>query len=792
MSPRWRKVWTDLAGSKTRALLVILSIAMGVFGVGFVAASTIVLSDNLTKEFQAASPASLVVYTDTCAPDYVRTVREVPGVLKVEGRRTLNVRVEVSPGQWRNMTLTAIPNYDKMAVNKIKLLAGEWPPPVRQVLLEKSSLNLLPLNAGDKLEIETRDGKRRTLQLGGVVYDGHQLSTFFTGQLNGYISFDTLEKLGQTREYNTFAVITDRQSQAENQQLGRQIREKLQVEKVGVNWVSVPEPGEHPLQDSIDSMVWLLRVLGILVMGLSGFLLVNTVSAIIAQQVRQIGVMKAVGATTGQIAAMFLALVVCYSLLALAVAVPLRLVATYFVVSVLAKLMTIEIHNFGVHWCVLALEAAVAIIIPTAAALGPVFGGARITVREAVNSYGLSDGVGPGQGWVGKTIEKVRGLPRPMMLSLGNTFRRKGRLALTLATLTAGGLIFMSVLSVRDSLYRTADDAIDYYRYDISIAVTQAKPFAEIERVLKNVDGVTDCERWEFVDVQMERDGIVQPGMVELQGMSPVSTMLRPMLVEGRWLLTGDANAVVVNTELLRRFPWVKVGSQLVLKVEQQRIAVQVVGVVRGVLAGPMAYVTKDYLTGETRQASRYSRIQISAAAHDAAFQAELGRKIDDSMKRDGMTIRSMRLTSQLRTEIKSQFDIIIVFLLIMAVLLAVVGGLGLMGTMSINVIERAREIGIMRALGASDAAIMQIFITEGVIIGLISCLLATALVIPVSMFFSAQVGMLFLNTPLSYVFSYTGVVIWLGLVVALSAAASFWPAWKAVRVSVLEALAYQ
>jgi putative ABC transport system permease protein len=130
--------------------------------------------------------------------------------------------------------------------------------------------------------------------------------------------------------------------------------------------------------------------------------------------------------------------------------------------------------------------------------------------------------------------------------------------------------------------------------------------------------------------------------------------------------------------------------------------------------------------------------------------------------------------------------------MLAMAILAAAVGGVGLMTTMSINVVERGREIGVMRAIGATSGSILGVFIVEGVLVGVLSWLLAAPLSYPGARVFSGVIGNTLFELPLDFQYSVGGGVLWLVVVVVLSALASLWPALRATQVSVREALAYE
>ena len=166
--------------------------------------------------------------------------------------------------------------------------------------------------------------------------------------------------------------------------------------------------------------------MGTLALGLSAFLIINTVSAIIAQQIWQIGVMKTVGATFSHVLQFHLLPVLIYGGLALLLAIPTAAIAAHLITSHTADLVNIPVGEFRVTPFAIGLQVIVGLLVPVLAALVPAINGALITPRQAIVSHGLGGGYAPGI--LDRLIAVVRFLPRPMMLSLRNTFRRKSRI----------------------------------------------------------------------------------------------------------------------------------------------------------------------------------------------------------------------------------------------------------------------------------------------------------------------------------------------------------------------------
>jgi putative ABC transport system permease protein len=248
----------------------------------------------------------------------------------------------------------------------------------------------------------------------------------------------------------------------------------------------------------------------------------------------------------------------------------------------------------------------------------------------------------------------------------------------------------------------------------------------------------------------------------------------------------------VINTDVQRQEPGVRVGDEIAVKFGLRETRWRVVGLVRGIFSGPIAYASYPYLAEVVRDAGQGERVLVVTEQHDAAYTAEVARGLEAGFRNLGMRISAVQTLPDLRRAIVANMNVLVVFLLIMAVLLAVVGGLGLAGTMSINVLERTREIGVLRAVGAADRAVISIVLVEGVLIGTLSWLVGAILGYPFGAALSAAIGQTMFGSPLTFRFSLGGVVLWLVLVVLLAAFASIVPAWNASRLTVRDVLAYE
>jgi putative ABC transport system permease protein len=800
LTPRWRKVIGDLWSNKTRTFLVALSIAVGVFAVGMIAEGRERMLRGLTEPYLEGNPFSGVLVTDgTFDDDLVDAIENIEGVALAEGSKSVTVRMQVGPDQWETLQLRAIRDFDDIKISRMTLERGQWPPPDNTMLIERSALSdQLGVNVevGDVLHVETLDQLERDIPVVGVVHDLHIAPTFIFGVYYGYITDETLEWFGASRDFSAVRIMVDEDRFFDSEfvvEVMQDVRDKIERSGLEVEEIFIPpEAGKSPIVTfAVDPIILIMSVLGVLAVFLSGFLVTNTISALLTQQIKQIGIMKAVGARTDQILGMYLALVLAYGVVSLLIAMPLAYMAAGAFTAFFANLFNFDARTYGLIPSVVGLQLFVGLVVPLLASLYPIISGTSVPIREAISSEG-----GPGSfgtGLIDRLINRVQGLSRPLLLSLRNTFRRKGRLALTLTTLTIGGAIFISVFSVQDSITRTLDELFAaLFRYDVQV------DFAEeyrVERLMKEsltVPGVVDAEAWGSISGRRLRPNGTESEQVVFQAPPSGSDMIQPEVTRGRWLMPADENAVVLSSNWINDEPDVEVGDTITLKVKGRETEWVVVGFFRGLGGALLAYTNKDYFEREVREAGTSSTLNITTESSSMAYQEQVAQNLEQHFRNVGLEVSNTETAGGAMADSQTQFGIITSLLMIMAVLIAVVGGLGLMGTMSMNVLERTREIGVMRAIGASDGSVLSIVITEGVLIGLISWVLGAVLALPISKALSDQVGMLFVGAPFSYVYSVNGALLWLGIAVALAAFASFVPAWNASRLTVRDVLVYE
>ncbi len=340
---------------------------------------------------------------------------------------------------------------------------------------------------------------------------------------------------------------------------------------------------------------------------------------------------------------------------------------------------------------------------------------------------------------------------------------------MTMLTLTLAGVFFISILNVRTALFANMENFEAMSKFDIQVSLDRLYRDSGIEQRAEQIPGVVRAESWAVTGLRRIRPNGDKGESMLVYGLPYDSEFVTPTMYAGRWLESSDQYAIVIDGHILRDEPDIQVGDDIVLEWGGEEETFKVVGILPASMA-PKAYVPYDYLSRFRRTLNQTNTLLIRTEQNTGEFQRAVADELESYFDLRDIGVSEIVTGVEEASNNGSGLDILMFLLMGMAVLIAIVGGLGLTGTMSLNVLERTREIGVMRAVGAATASVRWVFVIEGIIIGLVSWIAAIPLSIPGSASFSAMLGEALFERPLDPVFNLQGLLVWLVIVTAISA----------------------
>jgi putative ABC transport system permease protein len=792
------KVWFDLWGAKQRTFQAILTIAIGAFVVGAIFGAWGGIGEDTRRNYAPTRPPSVNVRISPPADEaLIESLRADPRLAAVEGVMVSSIEWRGGPGApWEAATLQARDDYTDQRLALLQLEGGAWPTGSR-VAVERG----FPVAIGDRVELRI-DGNTTSAPVGGVFYNLSQPSAALGGSPTFYASRGQFAALtGQDRFGQILAAVPDytpeRAAEATEAVQARLRAYGFDVQPGSIDGTKVADPNRAFFQDPVESVGVILQSVGIIAVALGLLLVYNTVTAIVTQQTSQIGELKAIGATSRQILLVYFAIVFAYGLAALLISVPLGLLAANAIRQTIIAQLGLTAAEWIVRPTPILYQVGICLVAPLAVAALPVLRGARITVREAMSAYGLSGG-----SRLDEVLARLGGLPRAVSLALSNAFRNLGRVATTQLALAGAGLTFMAVNSARVSLTFTLGGVLlQAYPYQIQLDLAEPASLPRVEQVAE-LAGVAAVEGW-----RQER-GTIRPAgeperasdlSVQLSGVPVPTASYSPVILRGRALGPGDTYAIVLHERLADDLD-AEVGDWVTIQISdptgargtisEQRW--EVVGVLLDITLAGGAIVPRETLFDEVG-GHAVNRVQIKSADPSEEGARALAAQVRSFYEGRAMAVAPSDLDTagQRSANQLAGLTVVISLLLLVALIVAAVGAISLNGTLSISVLERRREIGVLRAIGTTPGGIRTQFVTEGLAMGLLSWLIGFVLSYPAGYLTTQAIGAS-LRISVIYLYDWTGVWLWLVMASAIAVVASLSPAQQAIRTSVQESLAYE
>ncbi len=788
----FRKITGDLLKSRGRALLTVFAMMLGVLGVGVVAFAFSILTREIDVNYMRTNPASASIFVENVNDEIVQKIKQRQDIADAEVRGFFKGRISMGRDQWKGLWLFAIPDFENMNFHLVFDEKAQGAPGKGEIYVENVALGVARAKVGESRTVVIPGFSPQKVRISGTIFDPGEAPAWMENTVYGYCTPETLAMVGpeNLNELNILVTKENYFNYDSVYKITESVKSQLLRNGVKIIRTSVPRPGKHPHASQMSALLFLLQTFGLLVLVLASVLVVNLISSMIAGSTKEIGIMKATGAGTGQIFMIYFTKVLLMAIAAVIIGVPL---ANYLAISYAkgaAKMLNFRIFDTSVDTLYYIITIAAGLLIPLAASFFPIRKGVSITVQKTLSEYGISGGKLGSSSFINRTLSFLP-LSGSMLYAVRNTFRNNVRLALTVLTLTIGGAVFLSSFNIGKGIRKTIEEFTHIIRYDIKLDVKDNTEVAVLENIVKGIAEVKSYEFW-----QSENAVITLPDGTSTDEMAllapPENTKLfTPDMVEGEFLKEGETGTVVVRHILLAKNPSLSNGDTIKMTVQGKEVQVRIKGVSRFV-GRPVIYTSPEMLNMITGNKSKARSIAIGLKNNDPLTIEETMKKLEKRCLENGIAVQSNSDMKEYRKILEDHFLIITVYLIMLSILIIIVGGLGLSTTMSVQVLERTREIGVLRAIGASNLAISGMVILEGLFIGLMSWLFSLLVALPVTKVIGDMFGMIFFGAKLSFAVDKSTMVLWLAIIMVFALISSIYPALRALRLSVRETLSYE
>lgn len=781
MRPRWARVVGDLRAERGRLLLMLVAVAVSLAAIGTVLGGWAILTRDIALNYLGTAPADATLdFEDGVTDERLARARADQAVSAADRREVIAGRVRVGD-DFRPLLLFMPDRFETMQLNTFRPLEGAWPPPTGTVLLERSGLEMAQATMGAALRVKLPNGQPSTVTVSGIVHDPGLAPAWQERTVYAYATRETVAQLGETGTLHELRVQFRSQPRTivEAEAEASALAERLG----GVHQLRVPPPRQHPHQRQMETILLLLLVFAGLSLVLSSVLVATTLAAILARQVREIGVMKAIGATRTQLAGLYAVMVGSIGAAAVVVASPLSMVGAFGLSRVVSTMLNFELTSRVLPWWVLLVLVAAGVLVPLVFAAIPVRRAVQIPVRAALETWGVGERI----------------IVRPWFpVALRNLLRRPARLALTVGLLATAGALFMTALAVSRAWERNLEKVRETRHYDVEVRFNAPAPDELAERLQRSVEGVRRIEPWGFEPAALARPGAIDVvrtypdrghGSFSVLAPPPSTTLISFPVLQGTWLVPGQ-RSVVLNHVAFAQARKPKVGDDVSLSIDGVATTWKLAGVVEEVGSPAVAYLPADVFASSQATPGRARLWRVVTDGTNDLERAVVIRRLEEALAREAVSVETVIPFAELKTAIGDHVAVLIRALLALAMVLALVGVLGLTSAVGTSVIERSREIAVMKTLGATSSVVRRLIVGEALLSSALSFGVAVLLSLPLTLGIEQLLGMLSFLAPLPFVVSWPSMGLWLALLIIATLAATLLPIRRAVQMTVREALA--
>ncbi len=721
-----RRSWRELTRRRARAALTVATLASAIAGLWLFATPSLI--DSAIADRVATDRAHEVLLKPggiRISDSELESLRSLPNVAGLDGRATFWTDLRIGD-RLRRVWVVGVADFADQQVNVVSVTAGDAPRAGAATLealteAQNDRTGSLRAAAGDTVEIRAADeswrpllitGRGQTLEFGSTVAGGDPVlyvPSSAVNELAGFAGFTRIEAQLIDHRPSVLATTVD------------SVRAALAAIDPSVFYNDIAElrsPDEWPGKEDFDRWVSLFWVIAAVSLLSAVVLVTTTMTTLVRDQTREIGIMKAVGGRGRAIARTFLT-----TALLLGGAATL---AGIVVGVALANLLVAYLGGrfFGVDpgWQVsplaIGLSVAVGLGVTALASLPALWRAARVPVREALETAGIEARYGTAR--LDRAVARARFLPRLARFGVRNATRRKGRsistaalIAFAVGTVVAFGAVSLTFITISEQTDEL--EGGDIVVYGITSSGDRLPLDARAREVMMGVDGVAAVQP--FAQSHVGVDGIDTWAW----GL-PADTIYDHELTAGRWFTADEVSGrvrVAVIGHALSSQTGLGVGDVAVVEDRTGLVPYDVIGIDdRMVNDGAGLFVPIDTLLEVNRWGDPGVYWVTGDSLDEPAIERLNGRLVD-ALTAGGYSVGTGLRYIQRAAE-REEARTIVAVIMALGLPLVAVGMIGLVGALTTNVLERRREIAILRSLGASSRQIRRIFRAEGLVLALL------------------------------------------------------------------------
>lgn len=781
---RWIKLVRDFEDMAGRLVLVVLAITFGLICTVAITLAYVTLTRDISTSYTATNPASGILDIGRVDAALVSRVQAMDGVAEAEAFSIFHIRTQQPDGSFGRGILFVSPDPLGQRVGKVGLeqsgsVAGH------SVLLERRSLAVAGVEIGGTVALDLPGIGFTDLRVAATVFDPALAPAEQEQAVYAYMDTATWFELGGAPlEMIKLRVAGDTADQRHVDDTLARVAGDLRDAGVNVHLVQIPRAETHPHQSQMNAVLALFLAFGIVAFLLSAFLVSVTIDGLMVQQIRQIGVMKAIGARTAQIRSIYLVGVACLGAVATFLAIPFGQQAGRSLAQTVAQLLNFDLTTTAAPAGLLALWGMIGLAVPVLFALVPLARATAMPVTAALSDQG---------------IDAPRGVPRFLTgiagsgvgrLALAGVTRNAMRSALIVGLLAAAGAVTLTARNVSASYGASVAIAAQERRHDIDIRLKAPISVAEAADLIAGVGAEPDAIGLALEAAPLRDDGLTIVRTYPDGGHGSLTLMALPSTasIAQFEMLSGEvnnsfANGIILNQAALPLLGFPTIGEPIRLSLDGTAFSLPLRAVIRQYMTPATAFASAADLAAQTGF-SGVNMVRLITSEADG-----LPGDIDTSARDFSSAMASFTTENLMVQAISGHVNILIATLTALGAMIAVVGFAGLAAAQGISIIERRREFGVLRAIGARRGQVLATLLIEGGLFWVAAMGLAVILSLPFSLLIGGVIGRMSFGMPLPFTIDASALSLWAAVSLIGALMASLPPGLSAARSTVTTSL---